>query len=348
MSKVLITGGAGYLGSILTIELTNAGHKVTVYDAGWYGFEGIKEVRQRVNIIQKDIRQIELDDLKGHDVVVHLAALSNDPSFDFMPTANWEMNYEATKKIVDYTAECGIDNFVFASTASVYGFEPNKLLDETSEIDPQSNYGRSKLKCEDYILEVARRTTLKPIILRMATLMGASPRMRYDLVVNAMVASAYFDGVIHVFAGGENWRPLCNVVDAAKVYVDIINRDLFADNRCEIFNVVRKNYRISELANYIKHCIMMVDNDLPIEILVDYSGQECRSYQISGKKLEERLGIKPEHGVLSTVQQLWRCFKLGEEPDYRDVINHNIKWMRALVHAEEVISKVGGVLRLKE
>ena len=346
--NVLVTGGAGYLGSIVTSELAAAGHHVIVYDAGWYGFEGVKDIKPRVTITRKDIRQIDEGDINGNDCIIHLAALSNDPSFDFITAANWEMNYEATKKIVDMAIECGVDNFIFASTASVYGFDPFRKLDETSDINPQSNYGRSKIKCEEYIIEKAQKSTLKPIILRMGTLMGASPRMRYDLVANAMIASAFFSGMIHVFAGGENWRPLCNVVDAAQVYVDIVNRDLFAENRCEIFNVVRKNYRISELANYIKHCIIMIDSGYPVEVLVNYDGQEGRSYQISGEKLKNRLGIEPIHGVLPTVQLLWSSFKTGNEPDYTDSINNNLKWMKALVHAEEVISKVGGILHLKE
>jgi len=346
--NILVTGGAGYLGSIISAELAVAGHKVTVYDAGWYGFEGIKDVQPRINVIQKDIRQILEEHINGNDAVIHLAALSNDPSFDFISTANWEMNYEATKRLVDLVVECEVDNFIFASTASVYGFDPWRKLDETSEINPQSNYGRSKVKCEEYILETAKKTSLKPIILRMGTLMGASPRMRYDLVANAMIASAFFTGVIRVFAGGENWRPLLNVVDAANVYVDIVNRDLFAENKCEIFNVVRKNYRISELANYIKHCIMMIDSGYPIEILIDYEGQESRSYQITGEKLKSKLGIEPSSGVLPTVQHLWSSFKAGQEPDYQDARNNNLKWMKALVSAEEVISKVGGILYLEK
>lgn len=346
--KVLITGGAGYLGSILTHELLESGHDVTVYDTGYYGFEGLTDIKNRIKIIQKDIRQIVIDDFSDIDVVIHLAALSNDPSFDFLPQVNWSMNHKATVKIIDCCIEAGIEKFIFASTASVYGFDPIRLLNEESEINPQSAYGRSKLACEKYLIEKMNGTSFKPIILRMSTLMGASPRMRYDLVVNGMTMAAYFSGMINVVAGGENWRPLCNVLDAAGVYVQIVNENVFDDCRGEIFNIVHKNYRISELANYIRHCINMVDPEHFVELSVEYTGREGRSYQISGEKIKSRLGIVPPTGVLKTVQHLWECFKNGQEQDPFNVKNNNLKWMKCLIDAEDVMNKVGGILYLKE
>ena len=212
---ILITGGCGFVGSALVKRLCQ--FDVRVWDSGMYGFGESKPKYPFKLGYMINPDYINVHDLDNVKIIIHLSGLSNDPLANFDAKANDRMNYEDTKDLVDMAIERGVPRFIFASSASVYGLCDDKISKETDEVDPDSNYAKSKRKAELYILEMAaKHKDFRPIIFRKATIGGISPRMRFDLIVNSMVKSAMTVGKIFAFGGGENWRPIIDIDDVVR------------------------------------------------------------------------------------------------------------------------------------
>ncbi len=344
MSKILLVGGAGYVGSVLVSELLERGYAVKILDRLYYGEDGLRDIRDRVEVIIGDMRTVDPDVLEGVDTVVNMGGLSNDPTAEYNPQANYEMNTVATYKLARLCKEHGVRRYIFASSCSIYdrgvGNDQKDILqDESSEVTPRAAYSRSKYDAERYLLEMAD-DDFCPVILRKGTIYGFSPRMRYDLVVNTFVKDALCKGVLTLHYGGEMWRPLVDIRDAARAYIACLEAP--ADQvQGEIFNVSFENMRISELALRVREALLTVG--VQADIRPDYAYRGVRSYRVSAQKIQRILDVYPkvtiEESVVNMVEQIRRYgFTDFDNPKY-----YNIRWMRFLEEAHRIIQVTGSV-----
>lgn len=338
---ILVTGGAGYVGCVLVRELLNKGEAVRVFDKLLYGDAGLDEVRDKIDLIQGDLRYFDEAILDGIDSVIHLAGLSNDPTAEFNPKANHEMNTVATEALAKVCKRRGIRRFVFASSCSIYDkglYTEDLLLDETSEVSPRAAYAVSKYEAERILLSMADESFC-PVILRKGTLYGFSPRLRYDLVINTFVKDALMNGALKVFCGGEMWRPLADVTDAAKAYICCVEAPEHKVHG-QIFNLVFKNYRILELAHWVREAFKPIKK---LEIEVDYSHYRTRSYRVSGQKIETVLGFKPMVPVKESVEQMLHTIQKNGFTDFLNPKYYNIQWLTLLCEMEAILKRIGSV-----
>ena len=251
--KILITGGAGYVGAILTPYLLNKGHKITVIDLMIFGEEALGK-NPNLRIIKGDIRDTNLlkKELPNHDVVIHLACISNDPSFELDPKLGKSINLEAFKPLVEISKQNLIKRFIYASSSSVYGLKKEKEIHENISLEPLTDYSKYKAECE-VILKKYESENFTPIIIRPATVCGYSPRQRLDVVVNILTNLAYHKRKISVF-GGKQLRPNIHIKDMAKVYDVLINAQKSKVSG-EIFNVGYENKTVLDLANTVKNVL---------------------------------------------------------------------------------------------
>jgi nucleoside-diphosphate-sugar epimerase len=342
--KVLVVGGAGYVGSVLVPELLERGYAVKVFDRLYYGDQGLKDARDRIQLEVGDMRSIQPSLLADVDAVINLGGLSNDPTAEYNPKANYEMNTVATEKLALLCKKCGVERFIFASSASIYDVgEGNDshdvLLDETAEVDPKAAYSRSKFEAERILLNMVDNTFC-PVLLRKGTVFGFSPRMRYDLVVNTFVMGALSKGLMTLHYGGEMWRPLVDVRDVAKAYITSLQAP--ADKvRGQIFNVVHRNFRISELAYRIREGLRQVG--VNVEIQANYRYKGVRNYRITGKKMEQVLDFRPTISIEESVVEMVEKIRTYGYNDFDNPRYYNIRWMKLLEEIDRVIKYTGSV-----
>ena len=338
---ILVTGGAGYIGCIAVRQLLDKGEAVRVYDKLYFGDEGLAEVRDKIELVQGDIRSFDPAVLDGCDAVLHLAGLSNDPTAEFNPKANEEINTHGTEVVATACKAAGIKRFINASTCSIYDlgfYAPDFLRDEESEVKPRAAYAVSNYEAERILLAMAD-DRFCPVILRQGTVYGWSPRMRYDLVVNTFMRDAIGKGSLTVHAGGEMWRPLVDVTDLCRVYIACVEAP---DEKVhgKIFNVVGKNYRILELAHWVREALKPIKK---VEIEVDYTTYKTRSYRVSGERIQSVLGVKPLVGVKESVEQMLRQVEEYKQMDLYNPRYYNIEWMTLLSDMESTLKRIGGV-----
>jgi len=338
---ILVTGGAGYIGCIAVRQLLDKGEAVRVFDKLYFGDDGLAEVRDKIELVQGDIRDFDPAVLDGCNAVLHLAGLSNDPTAEFNPKANEEINTAGTGVVAEASKARGIKRFVNASTCSIYDlgfYAPDFLRDEESEVRPRAAYAVSNHDAERNLLAMAD-ASFCPVSLRQGTVYGWSPRMRYDLVVNTFVRDAIAKGVLTVHCGGEMWRPLVDVTDLCRVYIACVEAP---DDKVQgkIFNVVGKNYRILELAHWVREALKPVKK---VEIEVDYTTYKTRSYRVSGERIQTVLGVKPLVGVKESVEHMLRKIDEHNQMDLYNPRYYNIEWMTLLSDMEQTLKKIGGV-----
>jgi nucleoside-diphosphate-sugar epimerase len=315
VDTVLVIGGAGHIGSVLCHELIGDGYTVKVLDTLLYGDHGIADLRDhdRFTLIEGDMRSIEtvVDAIKGVDAVVHLAALVGDPASAIDAQKTLELNYHSVKLVAEICRYHQINRFLFASTCSVYGrsHSPEKLLSETDELNPVSLYAKTKIESERALREMADNN-FSPTILRMGTIYGLSPRMRFDLVVNILSAKAHEEGVIPIF-GGDQYRPNVHVRDAARAYIDCLEAPI-EDVSDEVFNVGSnaQNYQIKEIGERIAEVFPDATIDWQRE------KEDERSYQVDFSKIHETLGFEAEHTIQDGAREIKDAFERGEFEDY--------------------------------
>ena len=271
--RILLTGGSGYLGSVLTRKLLANGHHVRILDNFLFGKGSLKDIQdnKKLELVTGDIRDLSIvgKSLKNIDAVIHLASIVGTQSAELDSKVSTEINFMATRNIAELCKIYKIKQFIFASTCSVYGAQPNRLIAENSEVDPMDSYGLSKFQSERAILQ----TYDYPTILRLGTLFGASYRMRFDLAINLFIAQAMNKERLTVF-GGEQWRPFLHVDDAAEAF------SFAVENKMEgTYNVVWKNLTINQMAKDVKKLI-------PSQVDLSKDIIDKRDYRVSGKKLE--------------------------------------------------------------
>lgn len=327
IKKVLVTGGAGYIGSVLVPQLVKQGYEVVVIDSLYFGKSHLGETLSHITLVKRDIRTVSASQLQDIDAVIHLAALSNDPMANFAPDLNYEINTEATMRLARLAKACGVQRFIFASSCSIYhtGWHNHQLHTEKDMVSPQQYYSHSKYLAEQMILSLAT-DTFAVTILRKGTVAGYSPRLRFDLVVNTMVKSAITTGKIIIFDGSQH-RPLVDVRDVAAVYTKLLKTPLKYINK-HIFNVVYKNYALSKLAVEIQ---MVTQRFLKKPILIERKRRvRDRTYRVSGSKLTRIVGITPRFSAGDSAIQLLRFLRKQRDFDYQQVHLYNIERMKQL------------------
>jgi len=346
-NSVLVVGGAGYLGCVLIEELLNRGYAGTVFDRLFFGDFGMRKFRDRIRLLTGDIRAASPTILDNVSAVVNLGGLSNDPTAEYNPEANHQMNTVATRTLAEMAKKAGVKRYIFASSCSIYDVgivdeERDVLLNEESAVRPRAAYAVSKLAGERELLAL-HDADFSPVILRMGTLFGFSPRMRYDLVVNTFVKDAFLKGAITLHYGGQMWRPLVDVRDAARAYVIALEAPDSAVSG-QIFNIVAENFRISELARRVREGLRQKSVDTEIESQFQYSG--IRNYRVSGRKISQALNYKP---VISVEESVANIVERIREYGYTDFDNdryYNIRWMKLLEQVKQTIDITGTIFEM--
>ena len=300
MKKIFITGGAGYVGSLLTPYLLNKGYKITSFDLMLYG-ETLKK-NDNLKIIKGDIRNIEMlkEAIKDHQIVIHLACISNDPSFELNPKLGKEINLDSFKPLVEISKKAGIERFIYASSSSVYGVKKEKNVNENMSIEPLTDYSKFKAYCEKILLEFNDKN-FTTTILRPATVCGYSPRQRLDLVVNILTNLAYHNREITIF-GGDQLRPNIHIQDMVRAYELFISADSQKING-KIFNIGFENLTVNQLAHEVQKVIGL---DVKIKKL---PSEDNRSYHISSEKIKNELGFFTKYNILNAVEDLKIAFE---------------------------------------
>jgi nucleoside-diphosphate-sugar epimerase len=324
--KIFVTGGAGYVGSVLVPQLLAKGHRVKVLDLYMFGERVLDVVKDYPGLVQVkgDLRDRGLleREIPGYDTVIHLACISNDPSFELDPDLGKSINYDAFLDLVDVSKRAGVKNFIYASSSSVYGIKETPEVTEDLSLEPLTDYSKYKALCEPVLLNAADSHFIVTIV-RPSTVCGYSPRLRLDLTVNILTNSAVNKGIITVF-GGEQMRPNLHIQDMCDAYLFLLEQP---DEKIQkkIYNIGYHNYRVKEIAEIVRK---VVNPNLPIEVT---PSDDIRSYHVSSRKIKEELGFEAKHTVEEAVQDLKSAFAGGKIPNpLTDIRYVNIKTMQAI------------------
>jgi nucleoside-diphosphate-sugar epimerase len=321
--NVLVTGGGGYLGSVLVPKLLVRGHKVRVVDIGYFGLGHLRGLQPSIEVIRDDLRRVEdhgyLDRLlDGMDCVLHLAAISNDPSAELHPELTEEVNFKSTV-LIGEAAKARTKPMVFSSSCSVYGDAPGDL-DEDAAVNPLTVYAVSKVKAEIELTRLAD-ARWKPVILRNGTLFGYSQRMRFDLVVNIFSLYSTLYNRIRIFGDGQQWRPFLHAADCARAFV------FFAEKRDPehiCYNVAHENLRVVDLAR--------VFSELRPALEVEHTTSpdlDARNYSVSTARLRAE-GFETRIDVRTGAEQIMEAIVGGLIPDPELLFYRNAKWLKEL------------------
>jgi nucleoside-diphosphate-sugar epimerase len=322
--RILVTGGAGYVGSHLTRQLLELGYPVRVLDKLAWGRESIAPLIgvAGFELLEGDICHIEdlVAGLEGCHGVIHLAGIVGDPACDLDPDATFAVNLASTRTIVDAARYRGVERFVFASTCSVYGAAGDAWIDETSAVSPASLYAETNVQSEKMILEGLRDSDTVASVMRLGTVFGLSPRMRFDLVVNIMTAKAVSEHKLTVH-GGEQWRPVVHAHDVARAAVACLEAD--ADVVAgQVFNVGSEqgNYRVAELGKRVAAAVP----GTRVEMASD--SPDPRSYRVSFQKIRDALGFRCERSLDDGIREVADALRTGEIADFRDDRYYNVRY----------------------
>jgi len=301
MKNIFITGGAGYVGSVLVPKLLSEGYKVSVIDLMIYG-EDVIDQHPNLKLIKGDIRDQELlkEVIPGHDAVIHLACISNDPSFELNPDLGKSINFDAFEPLVHISRDAGIKRFIYASSSSVYGIKNEPDVTEDLSLEPLTDYSKYKAQCER-VLGKYNSPDFTTVTIRPATVCGYSPRLRLDLTVNILTNLAINNGEITVF-GGDQRRPNIHIEDMTDLYLHLLKLpDEKISNK--IFNAGYENHKVKEIAQIVKGVI----GD---EVIISTSQtDDHRSYHISSEKIKQELGFEPRHSIEEAVKDLKEAYQ---------------------------------------
>jgi nucleoside-diphosphate-sugar epimerase len=326
IKQVLITGGAGYVGAVLVPKLLKAGYSVKVVDLYLYGevFEAYKN-DPKLKEIKGDIRDVELlkREIPGTDAVIHLACISNDPSYELNPSLGKSINYDAFIPLVAISKKNKVKRFIYASSSSVYGVKETLNVTEDLPLEPLTDYSKYKALCED-VLTQEQTWEFVCLIVRPATVCGYSPRLRLDLTVNILTNHAVTNRKIKVFGGAQK-RPNLHIEDMTDFYLEALK---WPDDKIagKIYNVGYENHTVSDIANIVKKNVGFND----IEIVVEPTNDN-RSYHVSSEKVKRELGFVPKHTIDDAVRDLKKAFDQGAiKNSMTDIKYYNIKTMQAV------------------
>ncbi len=328
-TQVVVTGGAGYLGSILVPILLEKGYKVHVLDRLYFGDSSLEKYKGNPNLKITNIDMIHHENIsnifKGVYAVIHLASISNDPSGDLDPNLTIQTNFLATMSLARRAKVEGVKKFIFISSCSVYGASGNLFLDEQSEVGPVTLYALSKLQCEEGLLPLAD-SKFSVTSLRFATLFGYSPRMRFDLAVNVMAKRALQGKSILLYGDGTQYRPFLHVKDAANAIVIVLEEDTSITNK-QIFNVGN-----SKLNFMIKDLVPLIQSYFPnSKIERIENNKDNRSYLVSFKKFERICGFQTTYGIEEGLKEIEEALKSGQLVDMDNPIYYNLEVMKKII-----------------
>jgi len=321
MNKVFITGGAGYVGAVLVPNLLEKGYGVTVLDLMIYG-ENVLPKHPNLNTVKGDIRDQALLKklIPGHDAVIHLACISNDPSFELNPDLGKSINLDAFRPLVEFSKSCSVKRFIYASSSSVYGIKDEPNVHEEMVLEPLTDYSQFKADCEKILAEY-QSDDFTTVTIRPATVCGYSPRQRLDVVVNILTNLAYHKREISVF-GGDQLRPNIHIADMVEAYIALLNADK-EKIAGKIFNAGYENQPVSMIAETVKK---VVGEDVK---LITTPSDDNRSYHISSQKIKDEIGFETTHTIQDAVEDLCAAFDKGLLPNsLEDEMYFNIKRMQ--------------------
>jgi nucleoside-diphosphate-sugar epimerase len=331
--QVLVTGGGGYIGSILVPRLLKEGYKVKVLDRFFFGKETLKSVSKNKNLklIQDDTRWFDPKILRGVDVVMDLAALSNDPSGELNPKMTLDINHKGRARVAKLSKENGVKRYILASSCSIYGFRDGNL-DERSPIKPLTTYAKANRKAEISAKKLSD-DKFTVTLLRFATVFGLSPRMRFDLAVNGMVLGFFKKKKIPIMRNGKQWRPFIHIKDVAEAYVDVIKADKEKING-ELFNVGsnNQNHQILELAKEVAKAM-----EIPFK-KEWYGDPDTRSYKIDFNKINNVLGYKTKYTVSDGVKEISNALKNNKTTD--SLQTKTVEWYKHIIEAEKITNSI--------
>jgi len=315
--RLLITGGCGYVGTLLTRRFLDEGHDVVVVDTQWFGNE-LGE-HPRLTLIREDIRNYEAVPVDGIDAIFHMANVANDPCVDLDPVLSWEVNVLATMQMIERAKRAGVGQFVFASSGSVYGIKDEDQVTEDLELVPISVYNKTKMCAERVLLSYCDSMQVHNV--RPATVCGYSPRMRLDVAVNMLTMQALSKGKITVF-GGDQTRPNIHIEDLVDVYSHFLaNPEI--ESGC--YNAGFENISIREIAD-------AVQEKLDADVVITESN-DPRSYRLSSEKLL-KTGFRPKRSVSQAMDEMIELYRAGTLTDQERY--YNVKWMQHLVASGEI------------
>ena len=309
--NIFLTGGCGYKGTVLVPKLLVAGHTVCVLDTMWFG--NFLQPHTNLTVVKGDVRDIEAISFDGFDAVIHLSSVANDPCGDLDPKLTWEISALATMQLADKAVRCGVKQFIYASSGSVYGIKEEDQVTEDLELKPISEYNKTKMVSERVLLSYAEKMVVQ--IVRPATVCGYSPRMRLDVAVNLLAMQALAKGKITVF-GGDQTRPNVHIDDITDLYLFLLSHPEFSG----VFNAGFENISILEMAH-------LVTKQVPVEILVAASS-DPRSYRVNSDKLLAT-GFKPKKTVDNAISEIVEKFRSGVLKDEDHF--YNLRWMEKMV-----------------
>jgi nucleoside-diphosphate-sugar epimerase len=303
--RVLVTGSQGYIGTVLVPMLQKEGHEVVGLDSDLFEDCTYGNSMPEIDYVRKDIRNVELSDLKGFDAVLHLAGLSNDPLGDLNPELTFEINHKASVRLAELSKQVGIERFIFSSSCSNYGSAGDKLVDEDSAFNPVTPYGKAKVLVEQDVARLAD-SSFTPTYLRNATAYGVSPRLRFDLVLNNLVAWAYTTGLVFIKSDGTPWRPIVHIEDISRAFVAVLHAPKEAvHNMAFNVGVNGENYQIREIAEIVKETVP----GCRIEFAKD-AGPDKRCYRVDCSRLPQVLpSFRPQWNARRGAQELFDAYK---------------------------------------
>tara|TARA_Y100001980_G_C14540974_1_gene318842 strand:+ start:111 stop:1082 length:972 start_codon:yes stop_codon:yes gene_type:complete len=315
-NKILITGGAGYVGTTLVPLLLKFNYKLVIVDTFWFG--NYLPKNNQITILKKNILDLKDRDMKGVDTIIHLASVANDAASDLDPKLTWEISCLGTKHICDLAKNNKVKKFIFASSGSVYGIKKEKKVTEKLKCEPISDYNKTKIIAEKVI--ESYKKYFKYYIIRPSTLYGYSPRMRLDLTMNILTKQAALNNEILVF-GGKQWRPFLHVKDMASIYLFFIKRNLPQG----VYNASNGNLRVIDKAKIIQK----LSNNCKIKIKKIY---DIRSYRLSSDKIL-KLGFKFENKLLPSLKEMFLMFKSKKIKDLPNF--YSLKWIKEIKKKNE-------------
>ena len=306
--RIFMTGDKGYIGTVMVPLLIQEGYTVTGLDSDWFEQSAFSELPVKVVSRKKDLRDLEPSELEGFDAVIHLAGLSNDPLGDLNPSLTYDINHAASVRLAKLAKKAGVSRFLFSSSCSTYGAaSPEELLDEQAEFRPVTPYGRSKVLAEQDIAKLGD-SNFSPTFLRNATAYGVSPRLRFDLVLNNLVAWALTTGRIYIKSDGTPWRPIVHIEDISRAFIAVLNapREVI---HCEAFNVgqTEENYQIRDLAEIVGETVP----GCRIEYAQD-GGPDTRCYRVEFSKIKRVLPeFSPRWNAREGAKELYDALRVA-------------------------------------
>jgi nucleoside-diphosphate-sugar epimerase len=327
--NVLVTGGAGYIGSVLSRILLEKGYNLTILDRLFFGKDSIKDISDQITLIKDDIRFFNPHTLDGIDAIIDLAALSNDPCGELEPEKTLEINYKGRVRVAKLAKKNGIKKYVLASTCSVYGFQ-EEIITERSDLNPLTTYAKASMMAEKEILSLADNS-FSPTVLRQATVYGFSYRMRFDLAINGMVLGFYKNGEIPIMRDGKQWRPFIDVNDTSNAFIKVLEAEDDLVNG-QIFNAGSdaQNIQIIDLAKLVAESI-----DLPFNFRW-YGDPDVRSYRVSFNKIKQILNFKPIFSIKIGARKIFDALIEGKlNPD--DPRTITVKWYKHLLDMQKFL-----------